>query len=275
MNGRSIGGRPTLGGFSTVGTGGSIIPFSPDVGIPDIWYDGRVLGGTDGNTGLVNNGNANARRNLGKLGSAWDQGAGLNAGQTATLPPLIKIPAQAGKVGGIPGIFGAGASWMQTSRRKFTGGGLNPLPTQNGPMTILSVFQVTDLLGSYYLYAGDVAGGETELIVNFGGAGKIQLNNGSGGFVDTGQVVVAGAWNMSIAIINGANSRHRLNGVASGLLAINAAQHFSGIMSLGSLGAAFLLKGMELFQCRWVGVQPNPTDIEALVNAWCPGGFPQ
>ena len=109
--------------------------------------------------------------------------------------------------------------------------------------------------------------------MNFGGAGKIQLNNG-GSFVDTGQTVTAASWNMSIAVHNGASSFHRLNGSQSASFNTNAVA-FTGITLLGPLASAsFRWKGRSTFRACWVGTLPAVADVESyLIGRY--GSFPQ
>ena len=273
MNGASVAtGRPTLGGLRALGGGGASAGIAIPDALPFVWYDGRNLDGNL-NSSMVNNGNTTARRNLGTGGPIWDQGAGLNVGLTAIVPPICHIPGAAGKCAGAPAINGTGTQYATTWGVKYSSG-LGISPKVNGPLTIVSVFRVTDLAATYYLYTGFAAGAECELVLNLGGAGLIQLNNG-GGFVSTAQNVVAGNWNLSIAIINGANSRHRLNGVQSALLNTNAVG-YTGVSSLGPQnGSAFIMKGDEILHMRWPGL-PDPTDIENLIsNVWGFGAFPQ
>lgn len=275
-NGSSGAGHPSVGSVRT-GGGANIPAVAIPAGIPAIWYDGRNLDGLDNQ--FVSDGiGCTARRNLGTLGSAYDQGAGLNAGSTATVPPLIHVPAAANQINNSPAIRGTGTEFMTTTGKKFVGGG--GLTKIFGPMVVVSVFRLTDLAGSYYLYTGFVAGQEVEMIFNFGGAGKIQVNNGVGGFADTGQVAVAGKWNLSYLFLNGATSYHILNGVQSANFNTNNVG-FTGVVSLSQVGpgGSFWFKGDDFIHMRWLaklGPIPNYNDVLALMTGtWNLGAFPQ
>ncbi len=241
---------------------GNNIPVSASVlpGTPNFLYDAANIDGLNNST-LVDGQGVATYVNTGSFG------AGANCAQgTAAARLLYRAVAASGKINNQPAVEGDGNRWLPA---------IGAIAAQAQPYVFAGVFLTNDLAGSYYLWTGFVEGSQHEMIVNFGAAGRVSLNNG-GGFVNTTAVVTAASWNMFVAVHNGASSYFRLNGVQSANFNTGTVGFTGNVLMGPQSSASFRFKGMLPLLAGWTGTSSTQlvTDAEAyLIGRY--GAFPQ
>lgn len=197
--------------------------------------------------------------NTGVLGSAADLTV------TPGTKPVMRAPAQAGKLNGAAGIDFGGATWMRSAN--FT--------AQNGPYLTAIVWKSVNLTASQILYDGinTIQEGSLATLLT---SGITQTNSGA---TFNGPAVVAGNWNYAINYYanNRAGSYSVVNGVSTSMA--DAGANFTrSRMTLGAAAGASLIativvgRFMEYYSS--LGTLPRWQDVAGYLTTKY-GSMPQ